>query len=217
MGSSLEHILSKHSFPLLQGPSIPQLDCVIYGNKTPNEMLMAKTIFSHSESQECGEWTPIQSGLDGWGNISTNTSQEKSQCEIYTVSQLEKRIQGPSTSKKDRNLLYTCQLQNCSIKCPCSICRNIKEECNYNCGSKMCNKCIQQCTQHKLKLPWTFNAKTDNFTIVTRDINYFQYATPYAGIPLNCNSCTNDVLEHQILHLVVHLSWAGRRPRRRRF
>ena len=62
-------------------------------------MLMAKTIFSHSESQECGEWTPIQSGLDGWGHISPNTSQLKSPCETYTVSKLENGIQ------------RTCQLQ----------------------------------------------------------------------------------------------------------
>ena len=30
-------------------------------------------------------------------------------------------------------------------------------------------------------------------------------ATPYAGIPLSCDSCTKDVLEHQVLHLVWHV------------
>ena len=69
----------------------------------------------------------------------------------------------------------------------------------------MCQQCTKQCTRHELKLPWSFNSKTDHFTMVTQDINYFQFATPYAGIPLNCHFCSTDVLEQQILHLVVHL------------
>ena len=39
--------------------------------------------------------------------------------------------------------------------------------------------------------------------MVTNDTNYFKFATPYAGIPLNCHACSKDVL---VLHLVVHLS-----------
>ena len=204
--SSLLQILSKHPFPLQQGPFIPHLDCDAFSNQTENEMLTAKTMFSHCESQECGKWTPIQSGLDGWRTITPNTSQLKSSCETYSVSNLEKQIQGPASSKKDMNLLYTCQLQKCVILCCCSICILKTEQCKENCESKMCNKCILQCRQHKLKLPWSFNAKTDHFTMVTKDVNYFQFATPYAGIPVNCESCSKDVLEHQILHLVVHLS-----------
>ena len=69
----------------------------------------------------------------------------------------------------------------------------------------MCKNCSQQCKQHNLKLPWLFKAKTDHFTMVTNDTNYFKFATPYAGIPLNCDSCSKDVLEHQVLHLAVHL------------
>ena len=42
--------------------------------------------------------------------------------------------------------------------------------------------------------------------MVNKDVNYFQFATPYSGIPVNCESCSKDVLEHQILHLLVHLS-----------
>ena len=203
--NSLQQILSKHPFPLQQGPSIPQLDCAAYSNETENDMLIAKTIFNHSESQECGHWTPIHSGLNGWGILTENTPQMESQCETFTVSQIENGIQGPASSKNDMNLLYTCQLQNCIIRCPCSICKNTTEQCEANCESKMCQQCTQQCTLHKLKLPWSFNAKTDHFTMVTQDINYIQFATPYAGIPLHCESCSSDVLEHQILHLVVHL------------
>ena len=203
--SSLLQILSKHPFPLQQGPSIPQLDCAPFSNQTETEMLIAKTIFSHSESQECGEWTPLQSGLGGWGIISPFTSLTESPCETFTVSRLGNGIQGAASSKKDMNLLYTCSLQNCIIKCPCSICRATKEQCDANCESKKCPQCTKQCKRHELKLPWLFNAKTDHSTMVTQDTNYFQFATPYAGILLNCDSCSTDVLEHQILHLVVHL------------
>ena len=167
-------------------------------------MLTAKTMFNHSESQECGEWTPTQSGLDGWGTISPNTSQTKSPGETYSVSKLENGIQGPASSKKDMNLLYTCQLQNCIIHCPCSLC--INEQCEENCEAKFGKKCRQQCKKHKLNLPWSFRVKTVHFTMVTNNTNYFKFATPYAGIPLNCHACSKDVLEHQILHLVVHLS-----------
>jgi hypothetical protein len=202
--NSLLQILSKHPFFLRQGPFIPHLECDAFSNQTVNEMLTAKTMFNHSESQECGEWTPTQSGLDGWGTISPNTSQTKSPGETYSVSKLENGIQGPASSKKDMNLLYTCQLQNCSIHCPCSLC--INEQCEENCEAKFGKKCRQQCKKHKLNLPWSFRVKTDHFTMVTTDTNYFKSATPYAGIPLNCHACSKDVLEHQILHLVVHLS-----------
>ena len=33
----------------------------------------------------------------------------------------------------------------------------------------------------------------------------YLFATPYAGIPLSCDSCTKDVQEHQVLHLVWHV------------
>ena len=206
--ASLHQILAKHPFPLLQGPLIFHLDSSAYIIQTEKEMLVAKTIFSHSESQECGEWTPIQSGLDGWRNISNCTSGSKEFSETYKFSEISEsdyRIQGPSSSIKNMNLLYTCQIQKCIIQCSCSICIENNEQCKENCKSKICKDCTQQCNQHNLKLPWLFNPNTDHFTMVTQDINYFQYATPYAGIPLSCNSCSKDILEHQILHLVVHL------------
>ena len=144
-------------------------------------------MFHHSESQECGEWIQTQSGLDRWGSIFPNTSQLKSPCETYTVSKLETGIQGPASSQKDVNLLYTCQLQNYIIKCPCSICINKNDQCEEKCEERMCKNCSQQCKQHNLKLPWLFKAKTDHFTMVTNDTNYFKFATTYAGIPLNCD------------------------------
>ena len=40
--SSLLQILSKHPFPLQQGPFIPHLDCDAFSNQTENEMLTEK-------------------------------------------------------------------------------------------------------------------------------------------------------------------------------
>ena len=67
------------------------------------------------------------------------------------------------------------------------------------------NKFSSQCYLHELKMRRLFNSKTDQYTIVTELNHKFRYATPYAGIPLTCDDCSKDVLEHQVLHLVVHL------------
>jgi len=42
--------------------------------------------------------------------------------------------------------------------------------------------------------------------MIVSEQNYYHFSTPYAGIPRSCQICTNDVLEHQILHLIVHLN-----------
>ena len=39
---------------------------------------------------------------------------------------------------------------------------------------------------------------------MTDKINNARYAIPYTGIPRNCQQCNKDVLEHQILHHVLH-------------
>ena len=62
-----------------------------------------------------------------------------------------------------------------------------------------------QCNDHNLNLPGTFNVVVDNFTFVISEENRFHYATPHAGIPTAYKNCSSDVLEHQILHLVLHM------------
>ena len=223
MYNSYDKILARHPFPFFQGPLIVELDkslnMVKKGRENVNrrtditdisdsEIQAAKTIFVHSTSQECGKWNPLKCGLQGWGNIAGSASEILSESKPYKVSrQDDTHLEGPASSRKNMSLLFICQLHQCVIECPCSICMNVteKKSCSYQCRTK-CIECRYQCLEHELKLPWTFNEQTDQFTMVTSEADYFHFATPYAGIPTDCQSCSNDVAEHQILHLVVHIN-----------
>ena len=56
----------------------------------------------------------------------------------------------------------------------------------------------------RLELSRLFDLEPDHFTIVTEDVSRYRYAHGYAGIPKSCESCSKDILEHQVLHLVWH-------------
>ena len=49
------------------------------------------------------------------------------------------------------------------------------------------------------------NSNEHHFTLIANEENSFHFVTPYSGIPLSCDRCSDDVLEHQILHLTFHL------------
>ena len=217
MHNTYRRILARHPFPLLQGPLIPGIDSVLYAVKTSSEnasnedadILTAKTIFSHDKNQECGRWLPLKNGIDCWVDHSCYTpiADLKIDDGTYEVSSPEKSaLCGPASSLEDRTLLYTCEFGNCTILCSCRICTIDKFRCEDSCETSCCEDCSYQCREHDLKLPWTFNSKIDQFTMVTTTtkLNYFHFATPYAGIPSNCSACSKDVLEHQVLHLAVH-------------
>ena len=210
MHNTLQRILSRHPFPLFQGPLILHLDLSLYKTKmgkwengpSESEIVEAKTIFNHDESQECGKWTPLKCGLEGWGNIYTPTAEVTTfQC----CNQKGENIDGVASSRENMAVLHTCKFQKCIIQCPCTICMNTEVRCSKKCKKLKCEECKYQCKDHQIKLPWTFNADTDQYTMLTTNIEFYHFATPYAGIPVNCASCTEDLLQHQILHLVVHL------------
>jgi len=129
-----------------------------------------------------------------------------SQVESYVADEQQFcSIVGPACSIDEMRLTYSCNFQKCRIGCPCYICNNIGINCNENCNNR-CKKCPLQCTEHKLGLPRTFNAEVDHFTIVTSQENGYHFATPYAGIPTTCQACSEDLLQHQVLHLVFHMN-----------
>ena len=212
MHNTLQRILSKHPFLLFQGPLILHLDLSLYTTKmgrwedinrpSESEMIEAKTIFNHNESQECGKWTPLKCGLEGWGNIYTPTAEVTT---FEFCNQEGENIDGVASSRENMAVLHTCKFQKCIIQCPCTICMNTEDRCCKNCKKSKCKECNYQCKDHQIKLPWTFNADTDQYTLITTKTEFYHFATPYAGIPADCASCTEDLLQHQILHLVVHL------------
>ena len=201
---TLRDILVKHPYPLSQGPVNLPLDCATGDGKTANEILTFKTIFTHSDSQDCGEWIPGAFGLSAWGETEIDDSVHE-RGGSYIVSALEQKIQGAASSNQNMNILYTCQFQQCMIHCPCSICTDKRDNCRLQCRARKCKECNSQCNQHELKISRLFNSQTHHFTMKTDKIDQYRFATPHPGIPLDCDSCSKDVLEHQILHLVVHI------------
>lgn len=215
MHNTYRRILKRYPFPLLQGPLIPGIDTVLYAtatssgviSKPDSDILTAKTIFCHDKSQECGNWSPLKNGIDCWVDNSCHTPIEDLKIEdgTYEVGSPEKlSYYGTASSLEDQKLIYTCEFGQCTISCSCSICNIDQPRCDDSCETVSCGHCSYQCREHDLKLPWTFNPKTDQFTLVTSKLNYFHYASPYAGIPSNCLACSKDGLEHQVLHLAEH-------------
>ena len=211
---TLHHILSGHPFPLSQGPVILPLDCGTEDSflsfkrlkatekKSEGQLIKARTMFTHSESQDCGEWCPVRVGISAWVEVENRGGHEHNGS--YEVKDLKYSVQG-SASTKDMGVVYTCQMLNCVIHCPCSICNDNRNNCRLLCKREVCQDCNSQCIQHQLKLTRLFNADTDHFMLLTDNMKKYRFANPYAGIPISCNTCTKDVLEHQVFHLVFHL------------
>ena len=199
---TLQNIFIGHPFPLSQGPVLP-VNCAVEMNTTQTdiEILESKTTFCHDEAQNCGEWKPIISGISSWNKMENDQTSDQV---TYKVDELECQISGPATSRAKENILYTCYQQTCVIHCSCSICGDVNSSCQ--CRMRKCEDCNSQCKKHYLNLTRKFNPKTDHYTIVTDKIDAFRFAVPYSGIPLECDLCSKDVLEHQVLHLVLHMN-----------
>ena len=185
----LHQILSRYDYPLSQGPVLLPIDCSTEDKLSADEVISARTLFSHSDSQKCSEWT-FDSRVDSaWGN--------------FKVQDLRFSIQG-AASMTHMGLVYTCSYLKCVIDCPCHVCQDRSKNCKLQCRNEVCNQCNSQCIQHEIKLPRLFNVDTDHFTMVTKKIDKYQFAYAYAGIPLSCDKCSQDVWEHQVFHLVFH-------------
>ena len=192
----LQQLLASHPFPVSQGPINIPLDMNTEIKESVTEVLTAKTVFSHSYDQACGRWAPVALGTAAWTGKQGQVN--------YNVTGHSLNIEG-AASTMDMSLLYTCQLSGCIVECPCHVCTVARKGCcKLRHNPQLCRKCDSQCTTHQIKVPYLFNAATDLYTIVTEKLDKYRFAYGYAGIPSACKHCSNDVLEHQILHLVPH-------------
>ena len=102
-------------------------------------------------------------------------------------------------------MVYTCSNQSCVIKCPCHVCRAPRGDCCQSRQSRLnCKACSPQCSLHQITVPFMFNPSQNLYTIITENMSKYRYAHGYAGIPKSCEHCVSDLLEHQVLHLVIH-------------
>ena len=213
-GPSLKYLLSSHPYPLSQGPVNGPLDSAMdeaYSptakdeQKLPNdsrksleEVMHYRTIFTHSDMQECGEWLPSD-------EIDSEDTMNRFTQKLYKITNQTYQIHGPASAMENMDVVYTCNHLKCVIHCPCSICCDRRHTCKNICGTEVCQKCNSQCIKHEIKPPRAFDPEIDSYTIITDKLDKYRFAHPYAGIPSTCRSCSQDVLEHQIFHLVFHL------------
>ena len=194
---TLQQLLSSHPFPVSQGPVVLSLDTNTAPKRHSGIVLGEKAHFTHDHKQTCALWRPEVTGIAAWTDEGST----------YSVSDVDDRIQG-AASKRSMELVYTCHMWRwsggCVIHCPCSICMETGAHCRDRHWSEPCLDCNSQCTKHQMKLLRLFDLETDHFTIVTEDVSRYRYAHGYAGIPKSCESCSKDILEHQVLHLVWH-------------
>ena len=204
--SGLDQIFLKHPFPRNQGPVILPFECegtwkngMKVNVRPPDKVMEERTVFSHHDDQPCAVWFPVVTGVDGWKNTCSGVIENHR----YEIKELDQSIQGPS-SLRDMRIIYTCNHFCCAIHCPCSICNDKRINCRMECKTETCQDCNSQCQDHTLKLPRSFNAEVHHSTLITQRMGQVQIGIPHAGIPLSCIVCSNDVLEHQSLHLVFH-------------
>lgn len=95
----------------------------------------------------------------------------------------------------DIDIFYTCQHKMCRIPCPCAQC---------------CSD-IAQCGEHKLCHPALFNEQEHALSIRSSypfcESNVFfenSYIIKYPGIPIKCESCRKDLLNHHSYHFEYH-------------
>ena len=191
---TLQHLLTPHPFPLSQGPVILPLDLEVESSASADQLLASKTMFSHSCDQSCGIWVPNAIGLASWTTENSFSIHEQNDLSIVGVSSL-----------RDMSLVYTCTSLNCVIKCPCHVCRAPRGDCCNSRQSRLnCKICSPQCSLHQITVPYMFNPSQNLYTIFTENMTKYRYAHGYAGIPKSCKHCASDLLEHQVLHLVIH-------------
>ena len=198
--SAFQRILAKHPYPFYQGPLIFELEKLQEVNNC--EQILSTSTFSHSEQQSCFMWSPIKGGLHGWSF--NETDRIKEDCS-FVVNDTLGYVYGPSSFLDNQSIIYPCQHNKCFIECPCKICMDDSLRCRDSCKLIRCPNCEYQCNEHELQLQRTFNSTEHHFTIHATNENSYYFATPYAGISLSCKACSEDVIEHQILHLVFHL------------
>jgi hypothetical protein len=194
---SLRHLLNGHPYPVSQGPVMIPLDTNTDPKRLPHIVIGYKTVFTHNHTQKCVRWVPEVTGVAAW------TEDEDS----YSVSDLEFRIQG-AASTMDMGVIYTCHMSGwsgCVIYCSCSVCTKTRSHCQKLHRKEPCSECNTQCTTHQIMLSRIFDTETDQYSIITERITKYRFAHVYAGIPKSCESCSQDLLEHQVLHLVFHM------------
>ena len=168
LSNVLQSVLSVHELPLFQGPVVLPLDTVQGRNCLCDQVLIKRTVFTHSGDQACGEWEPIATGLLAW-NV-TSDMESYYDTPDYDVNEMEVTLEGVA-STRFMSIIYPCQVSHCQIHCPCSICSDLRKFRRQPCGqlgwrsqAALCHQACNrvQCKEHKILLGRLFN-----ITIVT--------------------------------------------------
>ena len=98
---TLHDLLNAHHFPLNQGPIVFPLDTTTESKASESEVLLWRTIFSHSVDQPCGLWVPKVFGPAAW-----TIKQEEG---TFMVTESNGNI-AAAASRMGMVMVFTCQL-----------------------------------------------------------------------------------------------------------
>lgn len=191
----LKSKIEKHPVPRNQGPLLPILHLMSADIPSWEQAMKFHTAFQHDPKQKCAKWTV------GSRNIF-------SICNIYEVSDFspsETFCSGPFSRRETMSGVYTCIYKQCSVECPCKLCSEIQSlPCRSLCRSHPCQDCEKQCRLHSIEFERTFDIKKHAFSIKTDGGTAEKYVLKHAGIPKDCRSCADNLLDHQLFHLLPH-------------
>jgi hypothetical protein len=193
----VDTLLAACPLPRNQGPVIPGLE---NGKTDFAGGVLYSTYWRHVRSDEpgvmekpkCGKWTPTGSKED----------------EIFPLYSVELTSSaqeiGPYSDLSDMAIVYTCDMSKCAIKCACKLCSSKRNDCRRKCGYSPCKVCILQCPRHKVELERTFNHKEHAFTVKVDVRGTIKFLVKHAGIPKECEECSDDLKDHRVYHKVFH-------------
>ena len=197
LGRESEFVNCQSSYcplPVNQGPIIPGIDND-RGDKFGDKLLQ-KISWRHSDEQSCGLWTPNEKDVgddkDVFGKFTVEPYPDGSK----TV--------GPHSNMSGMSVVYTCTKMRCELKCPCKLCLCKREDCRRKCLDFPCKKCAMQCKIHRIELNRNFDFDRHAFTVKTDCKGRDKFVVKHAGMPLDCEECSNDLLDHRTFHRVIH-------------
>ena len=187
----LKSKLVKYPLPRNSGPVVPHYDTYSYDSNP----IVNSTAFVHSEDQTCGKWTPEIEVNDG--NLFP----------IFKVepydNNMKEKMEGPCSNKK-MSIFYTCNQLKCSIMCSCKICTSTDKNCKLVCRNCPCPRCIPQCPKHRIGLDRAFDIAKHEYSIKAVANDQVKFVVKHTGIPLTCDDCSKDLIDHQTYHKIFH-------------
>ena len=94
------------------------------------QVLITRTVFGHSKSQDCGEGFPVSTGLTAWNASGTKVDHD---ARDFDVNDIILSMEGVASTRY-MSVIYPYNMGHCQVHCPCSICSDLRRFQRKPCG-----------------------------------------------------------------------------------